>query len=484
MSDNLKQRTAKALVWSLIQSWSIKISSLLLFFVLARYLAPAEMGLAQTITLLLAFVAVFSEQGFHSALVQRQGLRSIDVNLPFFLTSTVALVASAAMYVFADQIAILLKEPSAVSLIRVAAVIPPITAANGIAIAMLRRELEFKSIAKATFTANLASGLIALFLVTQGWGPMALVVQAAMSGLILAMQIWRRPGWKPTFHIDTSHFKNLTKFSSASFASQLIDFFSSRLVDLIILSRLGVAALGVYAVGAKLYLTLLELLATALISVAMSAMSKLLSDRERLKKTYLKFVFLASCTTMPLFVGISALAPEICEILFGSKWKEATFVIQVLCLMGSVQVVQFFNGATLDATGKPRHSLAINVIKLVAGSLALSLFPANSTNELIAAFAISQLCVAPISFTLAAKATNSSPREVLVQLTPGLLSSILALIGIIAFRNNIELHLLPTWQSAAIIGAFFSLVYCLALYALSRKKLFYELVEFSYALKK
>lgn len=484
MSDNLKQRTAKALIWSLIQSWSIKIFSLLLFFVLARYLAPAEMGLAQTVTVLLAFVAVFSEQGFQSALVQRQGLRRIDVNLPFFLTTTVALIASAAMYLFAQQIAILLKEPSAASLLRVAAVIPPITAANGIALAMLRRELEFKSIAKATFTANLVSGLIALFLVIQGWGPMALVLQAVMSGLILSLQIWFRPGWKPTFQIDTTHFKNITKFSSASFASQLIDFFSSRLVDIIILSRLGVAALGVYAVGAKLYLTLLELLATALMSVAISAMSKLLSDRVRLKKTYLKFVFLAACTTMPLFVAISAVAPEICEILFGSKWKDATFVIQILCLMGSVQVVQFFNGATLDATGNPRRSLIINLIKLTTGTLALAIFPATSVNELLAAYVLSQLCVAPISFTLAAKVTNSSPREVLAQLSPGLLSSISALVAVTAFRFNFDLHLFTTWQSAMMVGALFSAVYFLTIYILSGKKLFTELVDFSHALKK
>lgn len=484
MPDNLKQRTAIALVWSLIQSWSIKIFSLLLFFVLARYLAPAEMGVAQTVTVLLAFVAVFSEQGFHTAIVQRQGLRNVDVNLPFFLSTTIALIASTVMYLFAQEIAILLKEPSATGLIRVAAVIPPITAANGIAIAMLRRELEFKSIAKATFTANLGSGLITLFLVTQGWGPMALVLQAAMSGLILSLQIWLRPGWKPTFRIDTTHFKNLTKFSSVSFASQLIDFFSSRLVDIIILSRLGLAALGVYAIGAKLYLTLLELLATALMSVAISAMSKLLSDTARLKKTYLKFVFLASCTTMPLFVAISALAPEICEILFGSKWKEATFVIQILSLVGSFQVVQFFNGATLDATGNPRRSLIINLIKLTTGTLALAIFPATSVNELLVAYAISQLCVAPISFTFAAKATNSSLREVLVQLSPGLLSSISALTAVITFRFSFELNLFTTWQSAMMIGTLFSAVYCVAIYAFSQKKLFTELADFSYMLRK
>lgn len=468
MSDNLKRRTARALVWSLVQSWSIKIFSLLLFFVLARYLTSAEMGLAQTVTVLLAFVAVFSEQGFHTALVQRQGLRSVDVNLPFFLTTTVALVASTGMYVFAEQIAILLREPSAASLIRLAAVIPPLTAANGIAIAMLRRELEYKTIAKATFTANLTSGLIALFLVTQGWGPMALVLQAAMSGLTLSLHIWLRPGWKPTFRIDTTHFKNLAKFSSASFASQLIDFFSSRLVDIIILSRLGVAALGVYAVGAKLYLTLLELLATALMTVAMSTMSKLHSDKVRLKKTYLNFVFLGSCTTTPLFVAISALAPEICEILFGSKWKEATYIAHWLCLLGSVQVVQFFNGAALDALGKPRSTLLINTTKLTSGILVLTLYPANDIQELILAFVTAQLIVTPISFALALTATGTSFQELLSRISVGFTSSCIAYLVAILTRESLKTYQFNSYFLLIAISSTFMTAYIAAIYIIDR----------------
>src|SRR5690606_8739599 len=109
-------------------------------------------------------------------------------------------------------------------------------------------------------------------------------------------------------------------YSTMSFASQLVDFFSRRLIDVIILNRYGLAALGIYTVGAKLYQTLLELLTATLMEVILSALSRLVNEGQRFRHAYVRLVFIASCTSLPLFLLISSLAPELCAILFGDKW--------------------------------------------------------------------------------------------------------------------------------------------------------------------
>jgi O-antigen/teichoic acid export membrane protein len=303
---------------------------------------------------------------------------------------------------------------------------------------------------------------------------MALVIQAALSSLIVATLIWSQNDWKPSTNIDARHFKGIIKFSTAAFGSQLIDFFSGRLIEIIILSRFGLAALGIYAVGAKLYLTLLELLATGLMVVAMSALAKLLTDRERLKRTYLRFQFIAACTTMPLFVGIAALAPEICAIIFGSKWEGAVAITHWLCLLGSVQVVQYFNGAALDATGNPRHSLLVNFTKLSIGASVLYLYPANSVIELTVAFVFSQLCVAPLSFALAMRATSTDVREVFSQIAPGLFASASAFISIEILRTSIWMKSTETWFATVILTFIFGITFISVLLASSRNRLIRE----------
>lgn len=476
MIDNLKQKTASAFAWSMLQSWSVKFLSLLLFYVLARYLAPEQMGLAQSVTLILAFVAIISEQGFHSAIVQRPVLNSIDVNLPFFISITVASIASAVMLLFAESIAVWIKEPAASNLIRMAAFIPPLTAANGILVAMLRRELNFKVIARASFIASFISGIIALILVTNGWGPMALVVQAAISGLVTSIFVWFRAGWKPHFQFETNIFKKILKYSSATFASQIIDFFSNRLMDLIILTRYGLTALGIFAVGSKLYLTVLELLATALTVVAMSAMSKLVNDDTRLKSAYLRFIFLAACTTTPMFAAIAALSPEICEILFGNKWGDAVSVTRWLCILGSVQVVQFFNGAVLDATGYPRRSLAINLIKLSVGAGVLFVFPASSITELTIAYVCSQFLVSPLSFGMAMQVTKTSARSIFFQISPGFLAAICGYFIVVIMRSFGQQSMgFNSWLNLMLFGSAFFITFVVIVFVQCHKKIISEI---------
>lgn len=475
MSVDFKRKIWNAFAWSFLQSWANKFLSLLLFFVLTRYLAPEQMGLAQSVTVLLLFVAIISEQGFHSALVQRERLHDDDVNLPFFIAISVAFVASLAMLLFADTWAVLLKEPTAANLIRLASLIPPITAANGFLVAMLRRELNFESIARASLSASFVSGTLAIFLVTQGWGPMALVIQAAVSGLVMSLSIWTRPGWKPSLRFVTTHFKGILRFSTATFSSQLIDFFSGRLIDVIILSRYGLTVLGIFVVGAKLYLTLIELLATSLVVVAMSSMAKLLGDRVHLKITYLRFLFLAASTTLPLFVGISVLAPEICSILFGDNWGGAVSVAQWLCLLGAVQAVQFFNAAALDATGNPRATLIINLTKLCLGASVLALYPADSISHLTLAYVLSQVCVSPLSFGMAMRVTGCRLDEVLSEILPGLTAASMSYVCIELARSTGSAKALGIWPTVLIGSVIFSTVYVASLLIFNKNKVVHEL---------
>lgn len=170
MSEQLKRRTAVALAWSAMQSWGVKLFALAVFFVLARFLSPAELGLAQSVILILAFVAILSEQGFQDAIVQRKDLSHDDLNLPFAVSMLTAVSASAVLFFFSREIADLLKVPDAASLIAISAVIPPLTAASIFEIAMRRRSMDFKTPAKAALFAALISCSVALVMAMGGGG--------------------------------------------------------------------------------------------------------------------------------------------------------------------------------------------------------------------------------------------------------------------------------------------------------------------------
>ncbi len=482
MSTNFKNKVAVAAGWSAVHGWAVKFLGVLLFFVLARFLSPAEMGLAQSITLVLAFIAVVAEQGFHRALVQRPTLQPDDVNLPFYLSVAVGLLASVLLWLFADEAAVLLGEPAAAPLIRYASVIPPMTAATGILVAMFRRELDFRTIAQAALVAGLISCVVALVLAVLGYGALSVVVQAIVSVAITALMMWRAPVWRPTLRIETRQFSAIFAFSTMSFGSQLIDFLSRRLIDFIILSRHGVAALGVYTVGAKLYLTLLELLMATLVEVSLSAFSRMSSDIARLRTAYLRLVFIASCTALPVFIWIAAVAPEICVMLFGPNWPEATVVTQLLCLLGALEVVQLFNIGVVGASGKARTLLAINIVRLVVGAAVLMAFQNISIQQLTAVYVLSQLLVLPISFREAMRVVEVSTWPVLRQILPGTFAATLAAAAVFTLRAADLLDGKSVLINGLVYSLLFVAAYVVVVVALCRHRLIDEwrYIESSY----
>lgn len=482
MSSSFKNQVATAVGWSALQSWAVKLFSVLLFFVLARYLSPTEMGLAQTVTLALAFIGVVSEQGFHRALVQRPALRAADVNLPFYLSLAIGVCSSLLLWFFSDTIAAFLGEAAAGPLIRLAAAIPPITAATGILVAMFRREMDFRRIAHGALLASAISGVIALALALLGFGALSVVVQAVVSVFVTAVVMWRAPVWRPTLQIDSTQFRGILSYSTMSFASQLVDFFSRRLIDFIILSFHGIAALGVYTVGAKLYLTILELLSATLMEVALSAFSRMAMDIRRLRVAYVRLIFLASCTSLPVFVLVAVAAPEICLILFGPKWTGAITVTQLLCVLGAFEVVQLFNIGVVGAVGNARTLLTLNVMRLIAGASVLATFQKISIDHLTAAYVLSQLIIFPFSFRAAMRVVQVPLGDVLRQILPGACAAALAAIAVFALRESAVLATHTSLLKGFLYIALYGCVYLAAIFALCRQRLLDEwrYIESSY----
>jgi O-antigen/teichoic acid export membrane protein len=477
MPDNLKKRTITALIWSAVQNWGVKVFTLLLFLVLAKYLNPAEMGVAAVVTLVLAFVAVLSEQGFVDALVQHKGLQYKDLNIPFICSIIVAFICSAILFSCSNQIANLLHAKDAAHLIAIAAVIPPITAASNFQIAMQRRELNFKRLARASIVSTLIAGVLALIMAVQGYGALSLVYQAICTAFITSAILWWKPVWVPSLELSRDSFGSIFSYSSNAFISRLIDFFSTKVLDIIIISKFGLVELGLYTVGSRLYITLLQLLAFTLMDVALAALSKISTDIERLRRAYLKLLFIASCCTVPLFGLLAALSLEINMILFGGKWAGVDKIMMWLFALGAVQVVQVFNGALLSATGNARTILLLNILKFSAGGACVMMIPASSVIEMTRNYVLSQLLLMPVIFGAGMRVLKISTSEVAKQIVPGVAASLFAYLVITIVRPVISSIGLNLIYQLTLLACIFCAVFIVFLMMTSLRQL---LNEFKY----
>ena len=442
------------------------------FVLLARFLSPQDFGLAAAAAIITLFIALIAEFGFSDAIIQREGLMTEDINLPFYISMGTSVLLSALAIIFSDSIGGWFGAPGLGDVIVALSIIAPLSTLSLFQEAVYKRNLAFRGLALRIVVANLAATCVSVPCAMLGFGVWALVIQTYLAVIIGAAWIWARPMWIPGSALRMSSFRQLTRFGIPMLAMRLLDFGSTRLVELLVVGRYGIRSYGFYAASAKLNQTLMDLLQAALNDVSLTLLSKIAGQRERLAAVYRTSITIASNLVSPIFVLVAALAPEICSLLFDRRWEGIERIAAPLFLLGAVQSLQFFSRPYLSARGRSGIVLMISVAKFVVVVTALTFAPSRSIYELIHYFVIAQLLVAPVSFGLTTRELGVSLASICRDLFPVAAACAAGFASVAASRPWVTTQADGFVAVAAIIlGAVFVAAYGCVIFLLGRRQL-------------
>lgn len=470
VEGGLAKTARSGVLWSMVQNWGGKILAFGLSILLARLLTPEEFGIASAATLVLMLIPMIAEFGFGDAILQRRNLKPEDINLPFYLSVGLITLAVALVAAFSAEISAQIGRPELAVYISVIAGTTVINALCQFQEAVYRRKLSFRILAMRTLNANLVGGAAAVACAWAGFGIWSFVVQAYIASLISLVWLWWQPQWRPGTVLDLRALRQMLRFGIPIVGQRLVDFAGTRFIDIVIIGQYGLAAYGVYIVGAKLYLTMMELLQGALYGVSLTLLSTIAADRERVAGVYIKTASLSSAFISPVFVLLAVLSPEICRVLFGEKWQGVDKVAMALLLLGAVQSVQYMNGAFMAARGRPEITLIAGMVKTVAPILGLLLIPAADLGQLVVIFAIGQLMATPVSFFFASRELGIAPLAILKILAPAAINGILCFAAVVMARPYVEpLGLHAFWQGT-LLGAVYAATWLVLIFILDRAR--------------
>ncbi|WP_321864484.1 oligosaccharide flippase family protein [Burkholderia cenocepacia] len=416
--ERLGARTARSLGWALVQAWGGKLVALVAYLLVARWLGPADVGLAAAVTLSLSLVLMIAEGGLADAVVQRATLDDDDLEWPFVLSIAMAVVLAAVLFALAGHVETWLRVPGLAPYLRVACVFVPIGAASSFQEGLYKRRLDFRTLAVRQLVSVSVAGALAVALAVAGAGAWSLIAQAAAFMTTSAFWLWRRPVWRPRGRRDASTFWPIARFGGHVVAARLIDWGATRTVDLIVVALYGAAGLGIYAIGARLYQTALELLCRAATDVALAVLSRVSHDAGKMAATYLDVTGLAAMAAAPLFVLMAVLSRDITIMLFGARWADSAAIMTPLMALGAIQTVQFVNGAFLSARGRPNVGMWLTLVKFVLVLGAMLCLPSHDVAGLAWLYVGAVLCITPLSFGAIVAELSIDPVRLLGRLVP------------------------------------------------------------------
>lgn len=436
---SLREHAARGVAWSTIQVIGTRVVSVGVFLVLARLLTPTAFGLVSLAAVFVSFMEVFVEQGFGEAIIQRGKLLPGHLDSAFWACAALGIVTTLIGLAVAGPLARLMGEPALGPILRALSPTLAITGLVSTAEAILRRELQFGSLAVRTMIGALVGGMAGMVAAFAGMGAWSLVIQALTQSIVGAAVIWLAVPWRPGFNTSWGRLRELLDFSSSVLGMNLLNFFNRQADNLLIAAVLGTTALGYYSVAYRILLMLTEIMARAINSVTLPTFSRIQDDTARLKGGYLMATRISATISTPIFLGLAALAPEVIPVVFGSKWDAAVPVMQILAFIGLLHACIYFSSSVLLSMGMPRKALLISVANAVTNVTAFAIAVHWGIVAVAAAYVIRGYLLAPLPLMLVKHELHFGWREFLeLPLVPIGCSAIM--VGtIIALRPALEL---------------------------------------------
>ena len=367
MSDSLKSKTVKGVVWSSIERFSTQGVQFLIMIIMARLLTPKDYGLIGMLAIFLAVAQSLIDSGFSQALIRKQDRTDVDNSTVFYFNIVVSSALYLILFIAAPFVADFYNQPELTSVMRVVCLGVILNSLAVVQRALLTVRIDFKTQAKASLSAAVISGCIGIVLAYCGFGVWSLVVQQLLNLSVNTLLLWIFSKWRPIAVFSWKSFHELFAFGSKMLASGLLDTLYRNIYPIVIGKLFSASSLGHYT-RAQHFSEFPSSNVTGIIQrVTYPILCGIQDETERLEAVYRKFLKLSAFIIFPLMIGMSAVARPFIDIVLGTQWGFCGQLLQIICFAMMWYPIHAINLNLLQVKGRSDLFLRLEIIKKILG---------------------------------------------------------------------------------------------------------------------
>jgi O-antigen/teichoic acid export membrane protein len=362
----IRAAAARGMLWLGAGRLSGQALDQLFALALARLLTPADFGLFALGSVFTSLFRIFAGMGFGRAIVQRAHVDNEYLSTAFWSNLAAGVVLFGVSIAAGEVIAIIAGTPAVVPVVIALSTRFIFAAGVVVQMAVLSRQMEFRSIAGRELLGAAAGGVVGVSIALAGGGVWSLVGQAvAMTGASTVLLWWAVP-WRPAPVFSRAKFQDMWAFGWRVLASRSLQYLSRNMDNLLVGRFLGSAMLGYYALAYRILIFPLADVGVIVNRVAFAALSRLNEDRERLRDGYLEATRYVTLVIAPMMAGLALVAPWFLEAVFSPQWLPATTVLRILAVAGIAQGVVSIWPLVMQAAGRPELQLRWTLVAVCA----------------------------------------------------------------------------------------------------------------------
>lgn len=388
---------ASSALWRFVDVISRKIVSLFVSILLARMIAPEAYGVVALTMVFIVFCDIFILNGFNVALIRKEEAALLD----YSTVMTMSLVFTSVMYVIiwfcAPLFADFYESPDLCPVLRAITILLFFESVSSVIRAKATREMQFKKMTVAAFTASLVSGVIALVLAYIGAGVWALVVQQVSSNLIEMIMLLIVFHWKMSFRFSSSVANSMTRFTIGVLGTSFLDFFGNNFTNLIVGKAYSTKDLGYMNRANILPETIGLNTYNSINSVLLPALSSRQNSDEEMKAVLRKVMSITMYLICPMMFGLIGTAKVLIPVLLTDKWTPCVPLMYFCCLYYAINPIRAIGYSVFYAKGHSKYSVQVEVLRsllLVVGVLLVAVILKQSLLYVLISNLVVSLAVA------------------------------------------------------------------------------------------
>jgi O-antigen/teichoic acid export membrane protein len=367
----------RAALWSMSAKYVMFAAHFATSVLIARFfLTPAEVGLFSIALAAAMLVSILQDFGISRYVAGTPDLTDAQIRTCSSVSLIFALGVGVAILALAWPASRFYGDPRLLPLLVVVASSYLFVPFAIVPVALLQRELDFRSIFIVDTGAALAQSAIALTLAALGFSSISLAWAAVAQQATRALLAQWRSGWRPPFPPSLAGARPVLRFGSGASVLYVTGAVGQNSPELIIGRLLNFTAVGLFSRASGLAAHLQQLVSGAIGNVFYPAFARLRDSGEDLAPPYLRVVAAYTGTTWPAMLFLAAAAPPLVLALYGERWAG---VAPLLLWVGLCQL--FFTALPLHMDlpillGRMQRLIRLNMLDTLAsvGLLTIACF--------------------------------------------------------------------------------------------------------------
>ncbi len=467
---SFKSYFLRGISWTGISSLLNTGSNILLILILAKYFSASEMGSISIFLLVMSLLAMLSEFGLSSALIQKSKITTNHYTTIFYVNIIIGILIAVIFLYYADYVSILflkLKDQELIKSLKFLSLNIVIVSVAQMYRTYLVKKLEFRTIAKIELISNViffTSNIIFIILLRLGiiGFVYSLIIKRLIELCFLVFKVKIPLDFK---RIKLRYLKDFAYFGLSVTGDRLITFLANNLIVNVIIGRnFGGDALGQYNIAHRVLFQPQQLFTSVVARVTFPTFSYYQKDIKTLSNGYLKIIKYIAFVIFPINLLAFTIGPDLIHYFYGDKYLQCEEIIQIIAIFSAFKFIVTNVGPLIYSQGRADLSFIFNCINLFITYLVLEYSKSFGLIFTIWIWIFASILLSIIIQLIGNNLINLPIKKFIINLKVPIISLFYMIIGVLIYELFVAKNFVNNIIDEIIIGLITGLIFVIVAY--------------------